>query len=335
MLRRNRIILEELQLWYKENKIDRKTFEKLSEKYVNNEEDVDSIMRWSVIVGIVLMLIGLFFLGVYIIESLYTVIGALSLVVGIGFYLGFKFVKKTGKYYYPKTGSTIIIVSSLILVTDTYFMLLKLNLNYKLSLSLVLFFWSFVYVFIAYYKSKRLFLMMADTGIILFTISFTNFFYKENMFYEHKMTYLMLFFIGLLLILTAYLHNYIKYRLNLKYKKIHYFFALLVLNLSLFALSLCGECSEKIINVKTYEREKSIIILLWAFICILLYFIGKKYNNKIFKIQAVFFLLVNVYIRYFEFFWSKMNKSLFFIVLGILSTAIGVYFENIYRKRWS
>lgn len=335
MLRRNRIVLEELKKWYREEKIDKKTFEKLSQKYLNNEEDVDSVMRWSVIIGIILMVIGILFLGIYLIESLYTIIGALTVLTAIGFYLGFKFLKKNGKYYYPKTGSSIIIISSLMLIVDTYYIILKMNMGYKKSLMAVFLFWSIVYGIIAYYKFKRLFLIMADIGILFFVISLLSIFYQEFLFYEKKSTYMILFFTGIFFTVLAYLHNYIKHRLNLKFKKIHNFFGMLSMNIGMLGLSLCNQCGEKIINVKTYEREKSIIILFWVGISLLFYFIGKKYNNKIFKIHSILFLIVNVYLRYFEFFWTRMNKSLFFIVLGILSTAIGIYFENIYRKRWS
>lgn len=194
--------------------------------------------------------------------------------------------------------------------------------------------WSVVYGVIAYVKLKRLFLIMADLSIIFLMGSILSIFYNAPLNYNGKIYYESLFLMGVFFFMIGYTHNFIRYKLNNQFKQIHYIYSILSINISLLGLSVFNEYGEKIINVKNYAREKSLIILFWALICTILFYIGKKYNNRIFKIHSVLFLLVNVYIRYFEFFWDKMNKGLFFLVLGFLSTAIGIYFENIYRKRW-
>ncbi len=46
-------------------------------------------------------------------------------------------------------------------------------------------------------------------------------------------------------------------------------------------------------------------------------FLGIHRNDDVLRDYSILFLLLNLYTRYFEYFWSSLNKGLFFLVLAI------------------
>jgi uncharacterized membrane protein len=46
-------------------------------------------------------------------------------------------------------------------------------------------------------------------------------------------------------------------------------------------------------------------------------FLGIHRNDEILRDYSILFLLINLYTRYFEYFWDSLNKGLFFLVLAI------------------
>ncbi len=333
MLRRNKILLEELKKWYENGEINEKTFKMLSERYSESENDVDSIMRWLLIMGVLLIFVGGFYFGGNIAKSMYSMIGLLSLMLISGFYAGFKFLQQTNnKYYYPKTGSTLVVVSSLIVIADLYYMLKKFDINDILAATLSFAISAAIYFYIAYIKKKRLFLIMANLVLLAFVVLLVSNIIA-NPTYAGKYYYYAVLSLGAILFLLAYMHNLMKSEIASKFKKIYYYFSLIEIHSSFLALTLCKDCETAILFNGNYKRERGATILIWAAVSILMYYLGKKRNNRLIKIFSIAFLIVNVYIRYIEVFWDVMSKGLFFLVLGFLSTAIGVYFENLYRKR--
>ena len=140
MLRKNKIILNELRKWYKEDKIDKKTFDNLYDNYSKNQNDVDSIMRWSVIIGAILILIGIIYFTMYIVSSIYTKLGSLTLITISGFYFSINFLNQNKKYYYPKLGISTLILSTIVLLIDSYYILLKFNITKNEILFIIILF---------------------------------------------------------------------------------------------------------------------------------------------------------------------------------------------------
>ena len=46
-------------------------------------------------------------------------------------------------------------------------------------------------------------------------------------------------------------------------------------------------------------------------------FAGIRNKDDVARDFGIIFLLVNLYTRYFEYFWDSMNKGLFFLVLAV------------------
>lgn len=73
----------------------------------------------------------------------------------------------------------------------------------------------------------------------------------------------------------------------------------------------------------------SIILAVFAVAALLA---GIKYNDDITRDFGIIFILINLYSRYFEFFWNTTNKGVFFFILAISFGLIGWQIERRLKK---
>ncbi|MGY0038547.1 hypothetical protein [Pedobacter sp. NJ-S-72] len=60
-------------------------------------------------------------------------------------------------------------------------------------------------------------------------------------------------------------------------------------------------------------------------------FVGLKYRDDIAREFGITFLFINLYTRYFEYFWDSWHKALFFSVLAASFWLIGRKAEKIWN----
>jgi hypothetical protein len=112
---------------------------------------------------------------------------------------------------------------------------------------------------------------------------------------------------------------------------ITYFAGLIYLLVSLWFLSIFGNFE----TLADWFTVKQIELFYWAVLStavslvIMLY--GLKRKDIIAREFGITFLLINIYTRYFEYFWDSLNKSIFFIILGISFWLIGRKAEKIWN----
>ncbi|MDO7021389.1 DUF2157 domain-containing protein, partial [Brachyspira innocens] len=118
----------------------------------------------------------------------------------------------------------------------------------------------------------------------------------------------------------------------LKFSSIYYTIGLLYLNIILAVMSVFATSSEPII-FQSSSGELLIYSILFLISDIITLIIG--YRLKIYSIVkfSIFFIILNMYIRYFEYFYLEMNTWIFFIVLGTSTILIGVIIERIIKYR--
>ena len=63
------------------------------------------------------------------------------------------------------------------------------------------------------------------------------------------------------------------------------------------------------------------------------FYLGIRYKDKLAQDFGVLFLLINLYTRYFEYFWDAMNKGIFFLVLAITFGVLGWWLDRQKRGR--
>lgn len=61
------------------------------------------------------------------------------------------------------------------------------------------------------------------------------------------------------------------------------------------------------------------------------FYLGIKYKDELARDFGILFLLINLYTRYFEYFWDAMNKGIFFIILAVTFGVLGRWLEK--KKR--
>ncbi len=111
---------------------------------------------------------------------------------------------------------------------------------------------------------------------------------------------------------------------------ITYFGGLLYLFTSLLLLSVFGNYG----SLEEWYSIKQISLFYWAIIsavvCVIAIVIGLKKNDAMLREFGIIFLFINLYTRYFEYFWDSWHKAIFFSVLGISFVLIGRKAEKIW-----
>nr|WP_242695880.1 DUF2157 domain-containing protein [Pedobacter sp. SYSU D00873] len=114
-------------------------------------------------------------------------------------------------------------------------------------------------------------------------------------------------------------------------KNITYVIGLSYLFVSLWLLSIFGNFG----NIEDWLKVKQKDLFYWGILSALFSFglmlYGLKKKDSIAREFGISFLLINIYTRYFEYFWDITNKALFFSILAISFWLIGSRAERIWN----
>lgn len=110
-----------------------------------------------------------------------------------------------------------------------------------------------------------------------------------------------------------------------------YFIGLVALFFSFWLLSIFGNY----VDLNAWSEVAQHKFILWAIALALISLgaiaYGLKYNERISRDVGIAFLLLNIYTRYFEYFWDSLHKVVFFTILAISFWLIGRKAENIWN----
>ena len=134
------------------------------------------------------------------------------------------------------------------------------------------------------------------------------------------------FIYGMLLLALAQLMTYIK-RFRL-FSVSSFALALLYIFLSLWILSLSGGLMAK--GQSTDGQLFWSVILLFAASTSIWH--GLRYDWALTRGYGLTFLAINLYTKFFEYFWSALPKTLFFIILAASFWLIGMYAESMLHR---
>lgn len=109
------------------------------------------------------------------------------------------------------------------------------------------------------------------------------------------------------------------------------FVGLLYLLTALWLLSIFGNYED----LASWSKVRQIELLHWSFIagiaCITILYIGIRSDNTLCRSFGITFLLINLYTRYFEYFWESFHKTVFFAVLALSFWLIGSHAEKLWQ----
>ncbi len=122
-------------------------------------------------------------------------------------------------------------------------------------------------------------------------------------------------------------------RLIRGFNTITYIVGMFYLFISLWLLSIFGNFGnlEDWFKVRQFDIVYYSIVLLVVSLGFMFY--GLKYKDAIAREFGITFLLINLYTRYFEFFWDITDKAIFFGILAVSFWLIGRRAERIWNLR--
>ncbi|OEJ14818.1 DUF2157 domain-containing protein [Brachyspira hampsonii] len=324
---KKRFLLKELKKWNKDNLITNEQFEVLSKMYRDDYIDWQPIIKAIMITGIIMVAIGFIAFISFYIFSLYFIAFLFALLFLLGFIIDE--ILKRKDIYLPKTSSAIIAISSIFLSAFIFTLsyIITHNKDNFILLSLISIMLFFI---IAYIKKNYAVLSIAIIGLITwygfegFDISGIDL--TLNNYIRFIITSILMFLIGITDINKKISDGYSNFSI------IYYTVGILYLNIILAIMSIFGNNAEPII-FEYGSSELLIYSLLFLFIDIIIFVIGYKLKNSLIVGYSIFFVILNLYIRYFEYFYLKMNTWIFFIILGLSTILIGVIIERIIKYK--
>ncbi|WP_295158143.1 DUF2157 domain-containing protein [uncultured Brachyspira sp.] len=324
---RNKFILKELKKWNKDNIITNEQLEILSKKYKDDYIDWHIIIRSIMISGIIMVSIAFISFISFYIFSIYFIAFLFTALFLSGFIIDE--ILKIKYIYLPKTSSAITALSSIFLSADIFTIsyIITHNKDNFILLSLISIILFFI---IAYIKKNYAVLSMAIIGLITwygfegFDISSIDL--RLNNYIRFIITSIFIFLIGITDINRKLEEKYFKFSI------IYYTIGLLYMNIILAIMSVLGN-SNKIIILKPHSNELMIYSILFLLSNIITLIIGCKLKISLIVKYSIFFIILNIYIRYFEYFYLKMNTWIFFLILGLSTILIGVIIERIIKYR--
>jgi len=111
-------------------------------------------------------------------------------------------------------------------------------------------------------------------------------------------------------------------------QNITYIFGMLIFFTGMWGVSIFGNFNYLDEWEKVRQTQVIIYALIFAAVASLSLFAGIRYKNELARDFGFLFLLINLYTRYFEYFWDTINKGIFFLILGITFWLVGRWIEK-------
>ena len=302
MSSKERFILKEIKKWYKDSLISEEQLKTLSSKYSNNIYlNWQPIIKSIMITGIVLVMIGFIAFISFYIFSLYFIAFLFTLLFVSGFIINEVMIRK--EINLPKTSAVIIALSSIFLACDIftiYYIIFGNKHNYTILFLITI----IIFFIIAYIKKNYIVLSIALVSAITWYgfEGIDSYIFNINNYIRVILMSTAIFLLGITDVNIKIFGN--KYYL---FSKIFYSVGILYLNIVLAIMSIFGTYDTVILfkDNKTETITYSIIFLITNIIMLSL---GIKIKKMSIIKYSIFFILANMYIRYFEYFYLSMNS---------------------------
>lgn len=326
---------EMLDYWQSEGLLADADIQKLKDSYEPKTFDWRRLAQYSFWIAMACGVIALSALLVdkslldYI-KNLYNtpniVISAISALAAGGCYiLGFRKKKTKPQDVFSNEA---IIFSGVMLTANAIAYLGKAFNSSSNHFSLLIFVSVAIYLTLAYFCKSRLIWTFALLALGAWFGTETGYLSSWNWHFLGLNYPLRFVFFGI--ILTASSLSLRKHKQLSYFFDITYFAGLLYLFTSLLLLSIFGNYG----TLEEWYPIKQITLFYWAIIsaviCILAIIIGLKKNDAMLREFGIIFLFINLYTRYFEYFWDSLHKAIFFLVLAISFVLIGRKAEKIW-----
>ena len=111
-------------------------------------------------------------------------------------------------------------------------------------------------------------------------------------------------------------------------QRITYIAGLILFFSGLWGISIFGNYN----TLVGWQQVRQVHVLAYSIVfgvaAALSFYLGIRYKDDLARDFGVLFLLINLYTRYFEYFWDSMNKGIFFSILAITFGLVGWLLER-------
>ena len=111
-------------------------------------------------------------------------------------------------------------------------------------------------------------------------------------------------------------------------QRVTYITGMFVFFTAIWGLSVFGNYN----TLVRWQQVRQVHVLAYSVIfaaaASLSFYLGVRFRDDLAKDLGVLFLLINLYTRYFEYFWDTMNKGIFFLILAITFGFLGWWLER-------
>ena len=187
-----------------------------------------------------------------------------------------------------------------------------------------------IYFLIAVVRQKEILWLFGITALLIAYGTITYQLGKDNNLFIGMNFPMRFTILGILILVASYFVNRIK---SLKlFIEPTYWSGLLIFFFALWVLSIAGNYNsyESWLEIRQYQLWWYSITLLGASLAAIV--IGLKKEDNTLKNIGVSFIFLNLYTRYFEYFWDELHKALFFGIIAISFWLIGKKAEKIWES---
>lgn len=242
--------------------------------------------------------------------------------------LWFWYIARKRQHLSPAAYEIYMVLGGLSVLTCLIYTCKQITTDTTYSTFLILSF-IFLTVLSVSFRSKALWIG-AIAAFIGWFGEFSIFHSSNNLFLgmNYPMRYTVL---GLVLLVLGLLQGIVK-RLSLT-KRITYTTGLILLFSGLWGISIFGNYN----TLAGWQQVRQIHIVAYSVLfgvaSALSFYLGIRFKDDLARDFGVIFLLINLYTRYFEYFWDSMNKGIFFLILAVTFGLVGRWLERNNRKR--
>jgi hypothetical protein len=327
---------EMLEHWQEERLLTSDQVQKLKASYEAKSFDWRRLAQYSFWIA---MACGVISLGALLIDNeilnyltkLYdTPDGIISLLsaaaAGVLYWLSFKRKKSLPHQVFSNDA---IIFTAVMLTANAIAYLGKAIGNGASHFSLLILFSVFVYGVLAFVFQSRLIWVFVLISLGAWFGTETGYLSRGNLYFLGMNYPLRFVLFGLTITALALLFK--------KVKAFQFFYpttyisGMMYLFISLWLISVFGNFG----TLDQWYGIKQISLFYWALIsaaaCVISIIAGLKYRDEVAREFGITFLFINLYTRYFEYFWDNWHKALFFCVLAASFWFIGRRAEKIWN----
>lgn len=322
--------------WETQGIIDEQTGSKLRETYEPKSFDWQRLAAYAfwvaiacgiIALGAILMDTKLLIYLTRIYDTPYIVIAIISALVSTALYIvGFK-----RKHLKPqlKFSNEAIVVAAMMLTANAIVYLGKSLDKGSGDLGILLLFSLAVYTSLAFVFKSRAIWAFAILSLMIWFGFETDFNSQKNHYFLGMNFPLRFVVLGGLITLASRLMAL--YKSLAHFKQTTYICGLVCLFVSLWLLSIFGNFG----NLSDWYSIRQLSLFYWAIlsalVCIAFTWYGLKSGDEVAREFGITFLFLNLYTRYFEYFWDHWHKAIFFSLLAISFWLIGRKAEKIWR----